>query len=95
MGSSKFSSNSYGSNCSSSSDCMATQTAEQLPPVRLIVAREVQKKGLTSSKYAFALAVLIRILCSDFSLAGGVGQGEDQGLLNMLAHLLYHLLNIQ
>lgn len=61
----------------------------------MAVARGWGKEGLASRKDAFALAVLVRILSSDLSLAGGVGQGKDQRLLNMLAHLLYHLLNVQ
>lgn len=48
--------------------------------------------AVASSKDAFALAVLVGVLCCDLSLAGGVGQGEHQRLLNMLAHLLYHFL---
>ena len=48
---------------------------------------------MTSSKDAFALAVLVGILSCDFSLAGGIGQWEHQGLLHMLAHLLYHFLH--
>ena len=47
---------------------------------------------LTSSKDALALAVLVGILSSDLSLAGGVGQWEHQRLLHMLAHLLNHFL---
>lgn len=55
--------------------------------------QEGWEEGVACSKDAFALAELVGVLCSDLSLAGGVGQGEDQRLLNMLAHLLYHLLH--
>ena len=50
------------------------------------------RSALTSSKDAFALAVLVGVLCCDLGLAGGVGEGENQGLLHMLAHLLNHIL---
>lgn len=46
----------------------------------------------TSSKDAFALAVLVGILCRDLSLAGGIGEGEHQGLVHVLTHLLNHIL---
>ena len=47
----------------------------------------------TSSKDAFALAVIVGILGCDLCLAGGVGQREHQRLLHMLAHLLNHFLH--